>query len=398
MLGVPIFIEDELIGVINVVRDEPGRFSDEHIELVKTFADQAAIAIANARLIDAVERQLEQQRAIASVLSAVAKADGLDPVFDTAVAAAVRLCAAEYGALYLAGEKGFAPVVAHGGAAKIIQYEREHPHSAESSSLVGRVLLTRQTVHIADVLDDPEYSHATQTVAGFRTMAGTPILIEGDLVGVLAIVRNEPQAFSEDQIQLLETFADQAAIAIANARLLDAVERQRTELSRFVSPQVAELISSEDGDRMLAGHRAYVTSMFCDLRGFTSFTETAEPEELFEVLQDYHSALGELIRRYQGTLEHFAGDGLLVFFNDPCRSTSTSSRRSSSRSPRSSASTSWPSSGGSEATSSGSESGSRPATPPSAASASRAATTTACSERSRISPRASRPRPSWARP
>jgi class 3 adenylate cyclase len=80
---------------------------------------------------------------------------------------------------------------------------------------------------------------------------------------------------------------------------------------------VAELVSSEEGERMLAGHRAYVTSMFCDLRGFTSFTELAEPEELFEVLRQYHLALGELIPRYEGTLEHFAGDGLMVFFNDP---------------------------------------------------------------------------------
>jgi adenylate cyclase len=143
-----------------------------------------------------------------------------------------------------------------------------------------------------------------------------PILVEGELIGAIAVTR-EPEPFTPDQVELVKTFADQAAIAIANARLLGAVERQRAELSRFVSPQFAELITSAEGQRMLAGHRAYVTSMFCDLRGFTSFTETAEPEELFEVLQEYHSALGELIRQYQGTLEHFAGDGLMVFFNDP---------------------------------------------------------------------------------
>src|SRR5207237_7446732 len=122
---------------------------------------------------------------------------------------------------------------------------------------------------------------------------------------------------SNDQRALLQTFANQAAIAIANARLLDAVERQRTELSRFLSPQVAELITSDEGGQLLAGHRAYISCLFCDLRGFTAFAETAAPEELFEVLRAYHEMLGELIPAYRGTLEHFAGDGVMVFFNDP---------------------------------------------------------------------------------
>jgi adenylate cyclase len=134
---------------------------------------------------------------------------------------------------------------------------------------------------------------------------------------VIGIARFEARAFTDEQIELVETFADQAAIAIANARLLDAVERQRTELSRFVSAQVADLVTSPQGERMLAGHRAYITCLFCDLRGFTSFVETAEPEEHFEVLRSYHGLLGELIAEHGGTLEHFAGDGLMVFFNDP---------------------------------------------------------------------------------
>src|SRR6185312_10601448 len=89
------------------------------------------------------------------------------------------------------------------------------------------------------------------------------------------------------------------------------------ELSRFLSPQVAELISSKDGEQLLAGHRAYISCLFCDLRGFTAFAETAAPEELFDVLRQYHTALGDLIPAHHGTLEHFAGDGVMVFFNDP---------------------------------------------------------------------------------
>jgi adenylate cyclase len=148
-------------------------------------------------------------------------------------------------------------------------------------------------------------------------MLGVPVLVEDDLIGVVAVVRTPAEPFAEGHIELVRTFADQAAIAIANARLIDAVERQRTELSRFVSPQVAELLSNEQGGRLLAGHRAYISCLFCDLRGFTAFAETAAPEELLELLREYHGAIGQLIPVYDGTLEHFAGDGLMLFFNDP---------------------------------------------------------------------------------
>jgi adenylate cyclase len=183
--------------------------------------------------------------------------------------------------------------------------------------MVGRVALSRQVEHIPDVLADPDYSWPAQAIAGYRAMLGVPIFLEDKLIGVINVVRNAPEPFADDQIELVKTFADQAAIAIANARLIDAVERQRTELSRFVSPQVAELVSSDEGEKMLAGHRAYVSVVFCDLRGFTAFAETAAPEELFELLREYHGAIGELVSAHEGTLEHFAGDGLMVFFNDP---------------------------------------------------------------------------------
>src|SRR5438034_8191340 len=114
-------------------------------------------------------------------------------------------------------------------------------------------------------------------------MLGVPVLIEHDLIGVVAVVRVLRESFAEEHIELVKTFADQAAIAIANARLIEAIERQRTELSRFVSPQVAALISSKDGEQLLAGHRGYISyAVFC-LQKFTAFAETAAPEDLFEV-------------------------------------------------------------------------------------------------------------------
>ena len=107
------------------------------------------------------------------------------------------------------------------------------------------------------------------------------------------------------------------ASSLGQKRLLETVERQRSQLARFLSPQVAALVSSPDGDAMLAGHRREITAMFCDLRNFTTFSETAEPEEVLGFLRRYHATLGELVVAHEGTLEHFAGDGIMVFFNDP---------------------------------------------------------------------------------
>lgn len=313
LLGAPLIVEGQLVGVFNIVRTEPASFTSEQMELLRTFADQAAIAVANARLMEAVERQLDQQRAISDVFGVVARSEGLDSVFTGVVEAATELCHGGYGGLYIL-EDGALHARAYCGDSKQYEYELDHPHPIDRKTLVGRVGLTRDVVNIPNLGEDPDYDWPL--LLGHQAGLGVPIVVEGELIGVISVTRT-PESFTDDEVELVGTFADQAAIAIANARLLGAVERQSAELSRFVSPQVADLISSDEGQKMLAGHRAYVTSLFCDLRGFTSFTELAEPEELFEVLREYHLALGELIPRYQGTLEHFAGDGLMVFFNDP---------------------------------------------------------------------------------
>jgi class 3 adenylate cyclase len=260
------------------------------------------------------ERLREQQRAVSNVLRAVARSEGLQPVLDEIVESATRLCAGDNGRLWLVKD-GLLHAAAQYGSRETYGYDVEHPHTVDRSSLAGRVALTHAPVHIPDILADPEYTYPGPRP--YRAMLGVPVLVENDLIGVVAVVRTPPEPFAEGHIELVRTFADQAAIAIANARLIDAVERQRTELSRFVSPRVAELLSNEQGERLLAGHRAYISCLFCDLRGFTAFAETAAPEELLELLREYHGAIGELIPIYDGTLEHFAGDGLMLFFNDP---------------------------------------------------------------------------------
>jgi class 3 adenylate cyclase len=256
----------------------------------------------------------EQQRAIGRVLSAMTRGEGLEPVLAEVVESATLLSGAKNGRLWLL-EDGLLRVVANCGWSESLDYDLEHPHLLDRTTMAGRTALTRQIVHVPDVDADPEYSYAGSDA--FRSGLFAPIVFEDELIGVIGIVHEEVDPFDESAIELLKTFADQASLVMANARLLQAVERQKTELSRFVSPAVADLLASVDGERLLAGHRAYISIAFCDLRGFTAFSATAAPEELIEVLRGYHAMLGELISRHQGTLEHFAGDGVMVFFNDP---------------------------------------------------------------------------------
>ena len=273
------------------------------------------VAYGDAELARQVEDLREQHRAISGVLGAVARGTGIQPVLDEVVVACKRLCKADYGALWLL-EGELLHAVAHHGEEDGAEYDRQHPHPIDRTTAAGRAAVMREPIHIPDIRLDPEYSYRGPQEY-YRAMIGVPIMVEDELTGVVVLVRREPEPFTDEHIALVGTFADQAAIAITNARLIDAVERQRTELARFVSPAVAELITSRNGEQLLAGHRAYISCLFCDLRGFTAFAETAAPEELLDVLREYHSALGELIPAFDGTLEHFAGDGVMVFFNDP---------------------------------------------------------------------------------
>jgi class 3 adenylate cyclase len=277
--------------------------------------DRASVSVEG--LVRDLERLREQRQAVGDVLRAVTRGEGLQPVLDEIVAAAQSLCEAEHGQLFLREGDVFHIASESGGQLAAFEYDREHPHVRDRTTVVGRVALSCQVTQIADVLADPDYDHGAQAIVGFRALLGVPIVLEGELIGALSVGRNVPGLFLDEQVELVKTFAEQAAVAIANARLLDAVERQRTELARFVSPQVAELVSSSDGEQLLAGHRAYISCLFSDLRNFTAFAETAAPEDLFHVLREYHTVLGELIPHFQGTLEHFAGDGVMIFFNDP---------------------------------------------------------------------------------
>ena len=271
-----------------------------------------------ARLVGELRRAQEREAAVRDLIQGMAQSRfDLQTLLQTVVDRAVRLCRAETGNIARQDGDVFRIVAFTSFNPEYERMVRERAYVPERGSLIGRTLLERRVVHIPDVLEDPEYALAgLQKVGGYRTALGVPMLKEGALIGAIGVGRNEVSPFSDAEIRLLETFADQVVVAIENVRLYQTVERQRTELARF-APQVAHLLSSDQGERLLAGHRREITALFSDLRGFTAFAETAEPEDLLGILREYHSAVGELVVAHSGTVEHFAGDGLMAFFNDP---------------------------------------------------------------------------------
>ncbi len=261
-----------------------------------------------------------QIEAVRDVLRAISRSPfDLEGVLSIVVERMSKLCHADIGAIYLpAGEGFFRAVSVHAMRPEHAEYERTHPTPVTPGTMVGRVVLSGGPVQIEDAAADPTYTWTKgRELGGFRSLLGVPIRKEAQLIGTVGLARMKVRPFSMDEIELVQTFADQAAIVIDNVRLVGTIERQREELARYLPSTVAELISSADGEALLAGHRREVTAVFTDLRGFTNFAESAEPEEMFEVLREYHREMGEVIVAHHATLEHFAGDGMMIFLNDP---------------------------------------------------------------------------------
>lgn len=322
LLGVPLLRGDVLLGVMNLWRTQPEPFDADDIALVTLFADQASVAIEQARRAHELADTLEQQTASSEVLRIISRSTAdVGPVFEALIKSAVELCAADHG-----GIVRFDPTTHQHiwtadygiGSEEYREIVRRPIYFPTRDTLVGRTIMERTAVRIDDVLRDPEYKFAeAQQKGGFRSIIGVPLLRDGFPIGVIVLWRSSVNPFTDREARIVTTFAEQAVVAVENARLVRALQRQTEELSRFVMPQVASLLSSEEGEQLLAGHRRLIAAVFCDLRGFTAFSETAEPEEVFGVLRDYQAAMGQLIAEHGGTLEHLAGDGIMLFFNDP---------------------------------------------------------------------------------
>jgi class 3 adenylate cyclase len=350
IVGVPIQSDDDVIGVISLWRHEVRPFAPREIQLATTFAAQGAIAIRNVSLMRQLElrtkelaRSVEQLEGLNDVGQAVSSSLDLQEVLSTIVRHAVELSRTEGGSIFEFDDESqeFRVRTAYGTSDELLSALRA-VHVGLHDTFVGRATQSGTPMAVDDIAAAPQDVHLDCLLRdGWRSMLAVPLTRDDRILGALVVRRRTTGDFPAQITELLETFASQSAVAIHNARLFQELERQAAELEgwnreleervaeqvaeiermarlkRFLPPQLAELVVSSGDDSFLESHRREITVVFCDLCGFTGFAETSEPEITMQILHEYHAALGELVHRFEGTLERFTGDGLMVFFNDP---------------------------------------------------------------------------------
>ena len=349
IVAVPMLKNDVLVGAILIYRQEVRPFAENQIELLQTFADQAVIAIENVRLFEEVQdrtleltQSLEQQTATSEVLKVISSSPGeLKPVFEAMLAYAVRICEAKFGTLFLCEGDEFRVAAEHNTPPALVElHQREPILRVGPGTSLYRSKKAKQPIQITDLTAEPAYFERDQNrvalveLGGYRGVLSVPMVKEGEVIGAINMYRQDAGTFSGSQVELVKNFAAQAVIAIENTRLLDDLNKlnqqlerrvadqvseieRMSRLRRFLPPQVADLIVASGGEKQLESHRREITALFCDLRGFTGFSEASAPEDVMALLRDYHAAIGEIIIKYSGTLERYAGDGVMVVFNDP---------------------------------------------------------------------------------
>ena len=294
------------------------------------------------------DEALDQQTATSEVLQVINSSLGdLAPVFDAMLEKAMRLCDAPFGSMLRFRNGRFTVAASRDVPAPFLSYLRDFDYEAHDGEMIARLQSGAPFVHTIDMKEDEAYRsgaplrRALVDLAGARTGLVVSLRKDRELLGTFNLWRTDVRPFTDKQIALLQNFAAQAVIAMENARLLGEL-RQRTEevgelnrglearvaaqveelgrvgrLKRFLAPQLAELIVSQGDEKILESHRREIVVVFCDLRGYTAFAETAEPEEVLDFLREYHGELGPLVSQFEGTLDQFSGDGIMVFFNDP---------------------------------------------------------------------------------
>jgi signal transduction histidine kinase len=312
MLVVPMLKEGDAIGAIVIYRQEVRPFTEKQIELVTNFAHQAVIAIENARLLNELRESLQQQTATADVLKVISRsAFEIKPVFETLIESAVKLCGATRGFVSRFDGKLLRFAAGYNVTPELREYFEQNPFAVDRRSNTGRAALERRTIHNIDVRADPEYSYGGHQVDPYRTVLAIPMLRADDLLGVILIYRHEVLPFTDSQIALMETFADQAVIAIENARLFDEVQARTRELARSVEElralsEVSQAVNSTLNLQtvldtivakaaQLSGTEAGAIYVRDERQEFQLRATYGMSEELIAAIRDMHSGISEAV-------------------------------------------------------------------------------------------------------